>query len=592
MQVCKKGRTGDGIWLLWPICVAGDAKNADLRRQSPGPTTAEPRTCDGRAPDLRQIMASMASFVQKYGYFCIMYRVFRIFALAVTLSAASAGVASAQNAVAAQDAAWQQSITQYIDSQISNGPLKGAVVGVCAMDIAGQSGNDGNGAGNDKGKAVLAYNASTRMLPASNMKLVTTGAALRAFGPEYRFTTGIGYTGTIDKDGTLNGDVYIIGGGDPTIGAADTTAYKADALFWKWKTILSGAGIKRIHGNIIGDGSAWEGGLENPGWEFADTWTYYGTGSSALCFYENTIDLQVSAGAEPGAPVNMTQTYPETPWLKIENKAETGPAGTGNSLYLQTSGTSTNATLTGTYAIDRKPKREQAANKYGALTCAHEFWKNLKATGWEVTGTYGTPDQVGGDGRGTVGGDGRGTAGGDGVTVIGHTQSPTLAQICRKTNWDSDNFYAESIFRAMGEAATGIAVYDSCLVAINEVLEDIVPGAGKGIIQKDGSGLSRSNSVTPEWMAAYLAAMGGNKAFVESLPHPGEGTLNTLKGLSPVKFRIKSGSMGGTLCYSGYVLDQDGNPRISFAIFTGNADARASQVRPALEGLIQLIGKN
>lgn len=496
-----------------------------------------------------------------------MYRGFRKVALAAALVVA-AGTAEAQTA------AWQKSITQYIESQISNGPLKGAVVGVCAVEIAGQAGKDG-------GRSMVAYNASTRMVPASNMKLVTTGAALRAFGPEYRFRTEIAYSGTIDKDGTLNGDVYIIGGGDPTIGAADTTAYKADALFWKWKTLLSGAGIRRINGNIIGDGSVWEGGLEHPGWEYADTWTYYGTGSSALCFYENTIDLQVSAGAEPGAPVNMTQTYPETPWLKLQNQAVTGPAGTGNSLYLQTSDKSTEATLTGTFAVDRRPKREQASNKYGALTCAHEFYKNLKATGWEVNGTYGTPDQVGGDGKG-----------GNGVVKIGHTESPALAQICRRTNYESDNFYAESLLRAMGEAATGIAVYDSCLVAINEVLEDIVPGAANGIVQKDGSGLSRANTVTPEWMAGYLAAMSGNKAFVESLPCPGEGTLNNLKNLTPWKFRIKSGSMEGTLCYSGYVLDEAGNPRISFAILTNNAAAKASQVRPALEGLIQLIGKN
>ena len=445
-----------------------------------------------------------------------MYRGLRFIALAASL-------ATIAGTVKAQDAAWRQSITQYIDSQINNGPLNGAVVGVCAMEIADQG-----------GKTLVSYNASTRMVPASNMKLVTTGAALKAFGPEYRFTTGIGYSGTIGPDGTLDGDVYIIGGGDPTIGAADSTAYKADALFWKWKTLLSGAGIKRIHGNIIGDGSAWEGGLENPGWEYADTWTYYGTGSSALCFYENAIDLQVSAGEEPGAPVNMLQAYPETPWLQIENQAVTGPAGTGNSLYLQTSYGCKNAVLTGTYAVDRRPKKEQASNKYGALTCAHEFWKNLKATGWEVTGTYG---EIPGQARNEV-------------MVIGETKSPALAQICRKINYDSDNFYAESIFRAMGEAATGIAVYDSCLVAINEVLEDIVPGASNGIIQKDGSGLSRANSVTPEWMALYLAAMSGNKAFLESLPRPGEGTLGALKNLTPWKFRIKSGSMGGTLCHS------------------------------------------
>ena len=533
----------------------------------------------------------VALFVQKNGYFCSMYRVFREIVLTAALAVAASAAAMAQagagaangadnvaaqraDNVAANRAAWQQSITQYIESQISNGPLKGAVVGVCAMEMADQVGHDGNTAPKGGNNTLVAYNASTRMLPASNMKLVTTGAALHAFGPEYRFNTGIGYSGTIQKDGTLDGDVYIIGGGDPTIGAPDSTAYKADALFWKWKTLLANAGIKRINGNIIGDGSAWEGGLEHPGWEFADTWTYYGTGTSALCFYENIIDLEVSAGAAEGDPVNMRQAYPQTPWLTIENQAVTGPAKSGNSLYMQTSAGSRNATLIGTYALDRRPKKEQASNKYGALTCAHEFYENLKATGWEVSGTYSDkPD-------------------GKEVRTIGQTQSPALAQICRKTNYDSDNFYAEALLRAMGEAASGIAVYDSCLVAINEVLEDIVPGKGNGIVQKDGSGLSRANSVTPEWMATYLTAMAGNKAFVESLPHPGEGTLDVLRNLTPGKFRIKSGSMGGTLCYSGYVLQEDGKPIRSFAIFTNNSAARPSGVRAALEGLIQLIGKN
>ena len=448
---------------------------------------------------------------------------------------------------------------------------------------------------------MAAYNAHIRMVPASNMKLVTTGAALHAFGPEYRFKTQIAYSGNIAEDGTLHGNVYIIGGGDPTIGAADTTAYKADALFWKWKVLLQQAGIKRIDGNIIGDGSSYEGGLEHPAWDYADTWTYYGAGTSALSFYENVIDLEVSAGSKEGEKVNMRQAYPETPWLTVENQAVTGPAGTGNSLYLQTSKLSTNAVLTGTYAIDRKPKREQAANKYGALTCAHEFYKNLKATGWEVSGTYAeeTPDQVGGDGRKTGhGGETPGQAGGD-VKRIGETTSPALAQICRKTNYDSDNFYAEALLRAMGEAATGISVYDSCLVAINEVLEDIMTGNDRaganwqsGIIQKDGSGLARSNSISPEWMAGYLAAMKDNQAFIASIPHPGEGTLYNLKNLQPNKFRIKSGSMGGTLCYSGYVLDDDGKPITAFAIFTNNLNSKLSQVRPVLEGLIQIITKN
>ena len=510
--------------------------------------------------------------------------------------------------VAMQTAAGQGNVKKQIESLVTDGQLKGAVVGVCVMDA--------------DGKVLTEYNSNVRMTPASNLKLVTTGAALYAFGPEYRFKTQIGYTGYIDKPanstgsrngngkstdsnsgkstgsnsgkstatGTLHGDIIIIGGGDPTIGAKDSTAYKADALFWKWKTILQNAGITRIDGSIIGDGTAYEGYLEHPAWEHADTWTYFGTGTNALSFYENTIDLEVGPGAAKGAPVTMRQVYPETPWLSIVNNATTGPKDTGNSLYMQTSPLSATAVLTGTYPIDKRPKTEQAANKNGALTCAHEFYKNLLSTGWDVTDTYGYAtdseiiiyDQKEGPSKAEK----------EPVTVIGETLSPTLAQIARRTNVSSDNFYAEAIFRAMGEAASGKAVYDSCLVAINDVLEDIVPGTKDGIIQKDGSGLARGNSVSPGWMAGFLNAMKDNAAFVASLPRPGEGTLFNLNNLRPWKYRFKSGSMGGVLCYSGYILDQNGKPAKSFCILTNNLGCTQQEARAALEALIQEIGKN
>lgn len=469
-----------------------------------------------------------------------------------------------------------QDLQQYLDYQIQSGSLKGAAVGVCVKEIGG--------------KTLVSHNSSTRMVPASNLKLVTTGAALHAFGPEYRFQTELAYSGTISPEGTLNGDLYIVGGGDPTIGAPDSTAYKADALFWKWKTLLQAAGIRKIDGNIIGDGRAWEGNLENDGWEYGDVGTYYAPGTDALCFYENTIDFQVSAGAAVGEPVPVKQLWPETPWLKFENRGVTGPAGTGNSLLLRTSDLTPNAVMDGSFAIDRKPKKEQAANKYGALTCAHAFWKNLKASGWDVSGTfcYARADGKLYDGALNPIGEAAQKR-----ESIGQSQSPALSLIARKTNYDSDNFYAEALLRAMGEAASGCAQYDSSLVAIKDVLVDIVPSTD-GLIQKDGSGLSRANSISPEWLCTYLEAMVKSPAFpayLESLPRPGEGSLYMLRTLPAWKFRFKSGSMGGVLCYSGYVLDGSGKPRLSFSILCNSLSCKPSEARAALESLIQLIGK-
>ena len=152
----------------------------------------------------------------------------------------------------------QSPAQQYVNQKmIGKGPLEGTVLSLMVRDAGGNT---------------VACNEDTRLAPASNTKLVTTGCALHAFGADYRFRTGLGYTGRI-CDGTLEGDLYIIGGGDPTIGSADSIAYKADALFWKWKTLLRQAGIERIHGRIIGDGTALEGHLEHPSWGYDDMGT-------------------------------------------------------------------------------------------------------------------------------------------------------------------------------------------------------------------------------------------------------------------------------------------------------------------------------
>ena len=467
---------------------------------------------------------------------------------------------------------------RFLESQENQPPLQGSVWGVLAVD------NNGN--------VLIHRGEGQRLVPASTLKLVTCGAALHAFGAEHRFTTRLAHSGNITADGTLEGDLYLIGGGDPTLGARDSIALRPEALFWKWKTILGASGIRRIHGRIIGDGSAWEGMLEHPSWSFDDTGTYYGTGSNALCFYGNAVDLEVRAAAQAGQPVTVRQRYPETPWMHFSNYAFTGPAGSGNSLYLYTTDLAPYSELRGTYALDRKPKTEHFANKFGALTCARYFWKNLTDTGWEVTGGYADVDPSGRiRGEDFVPGENRTPL--NELHVLGTSEGPPLKQIVRETLVRSDNFYAESLLRAMGEAASGTAVYDSCLVALNAVVEDLMPAGENtsGRLQADGSGLSRMNSVSPQWMVDFLRAMQNSPsfpAFLSALPHPGEGTL---QGLLPgvagrERFCLKSGSMGGTLCYAGYLLDADGRPAVTLAILVNNSSESASRLRSFMSQLL------
>lgn len=468
-----------------------------------------------------------------------------------------------------------QSMQQKVDQAVTVEPLKGAVVGVMVQDMSGH--------------VVAQREAGRRMVPASNLKLITTGTALHALGPDFRFETGIGYTGEVDADGTLHGDVYIVGGGDPTIGVADTVAVKPDALFWRWKSLLKDAGISRIDGRIIGDGRAYEGHLENQSWSYDDTGTYYGAGCNALSFYENAVDYVVSAGAE-GEPVKVVQRYPDTPWMHFGNLTLTGPKGTGNSLYLYTTDLAPYAEMRGTFAVDRKQKMEHFANKYGALTCAYYFWQNLRSTGWAVSGGYADIDRGGYvRGRDFVPVEKAGTP-----KVVGTSESPVLSRIIRQTNVLSDNFYAEAIFRQMGEKASGVAVYDSCRVAVADVLEDLVPGGLEGLRLEDGSGLSRLNTVSPAFLVSFLRSMTrsrGFNAFLASLPKPGEGTLAGLLPNLPAdrkaRVRVKSGSMDGVLCYSGYILDESGNPKFVFSLMVNGATAKTAVLRDTLGSLIE-----
>ena len=469
-----------------------------------------------------------------------------------------------------------QTLQQKVDQAVEREPLKGAVVGVMVQDM--------------EGHVVARREAGRRMVPASNMKLITTGTGLHALGADFRFETGIGITGTVEE-GTLHGDVYIIGGGDPTIGVSDTVAVKPDALFWRWKSILKEAGISRIDGRIIGDGRAYEGHLENQTWSYDDTGTYYGAGCNALSFYENAVDYNVVVGAE-GEPVKVTQKYPETPWMHFGNLTVTGPKGTGNSLYLYTTDLAPYAEMRGTYSVERKPKMEHFANKYGALTCAYYFWQNLRSTGWDISGGYADIDRGGYvRGKDFVPAYQAGTP-----RKLGTSQSPALSRIVRQTNVLSDNFYAEAIFRQMGEKASGIAVYDSCRVAVYDVLESLVPGNMDGIRIEDGSGLSRLNTVSPAFLVDYLRAMSRSKAFdafLASLPKPGEGTLSTLLPKLPAdqknRVRVKSGSMDGVLCYSGYILDEEGKPSRVFSFMVNGATAKTAVVRETLGALIEAM---
>ena len=133
-------------------------------------------------------------------------------------------------------------------------------------------------------------------------------------------------------------------------------------------------------------------------------------------------------------------------------------------------------------------------------------------------------------------------------------------------------------------------------MAVADVLESLVPGTLDGLRIEDGSGLSRLNTVSPAFLAGFLRAMTrsrGFDAFLASLPKPGEGTLSTLLPKLPAdqknRIRVKSGSMDGVLCYSGYILDEEGKPSRVFSFMVNGATAKTAVVRETLGALIEAM---
>ena len=458
------------------------------------------------------------------------------------------------------------------------------------------------------GEIIADVNSEKMLVPASNMKLISTGAALYALGADYKFHTGIHYDGGIEN-GTLHGNLYIVGEGDPTLGSKDSIATDLNTIFACWEKAIRDKGINVIEGCVVGDGRWLEGMSEEPTWLYEDLGTYYGSGVTGLMFYENMQSFSVSPGAAMGEPVKINVHYPSCSWMEYRQECTTGAAGTGDKLYLYTSELAPIGVIRGTFEVDRGSKRVDFSNKFPEYTCAVYFKNYLEKKGIKCLG--GAADfklrnewYKDADKREKRGADGQW------LKEMGYsfTTSPHLERIVYETNHASNNLYAETIFRTLGKEICHSSCYDSSYVALNNIFKRMKLGGG--IKVQDGSGLSRQNYVSADFMCRFLGAMLDSECFEEflwSLPYPGgDGTLNyNMKGYSESlrkRIRVKSGSMNGVRCYSGYVIPAelaaqlDANkgripdiPQeikdqiIIFSILTNNCTSPQWKVRPMLD---------
>ncbi|MCR5351798.1 MAG: D-alanyl-D-alanine carboxypeptidase/D-alanyl-D-alanine-endopeptidase [Bacteroidales bacterium] len=464
-------------------------------------------------------------------------------------------------------------------------PLNSAQIGVLAVRADGDT--------------LVALNAAQRLVPASNVKLLTTGLALHTLGPDFRFETRIAYTGPV-QDGVLRGDVYILGGGDPTTGARKDCAEEIDRTFSAWTKLLADAGIRSVEGRILGDPRCFSSPTpQHLGWTFDDLGTYYGAGPTGLNFFENAQNFLITPGGAASATHYRVQ-YPETPWMRVVNHTVTGPARTANTLYYINSTLAPVGELAGSFPADRRGYTLECSNAFGAYTCAWYFYNYLNNHGLSVKGGWGdvTPQ---GEVRVDLSdvGERQGAAGTDALTVLGSTFSAPLPEIVRVTNYESDNFFAETLLKTLSLHSGRTDGPDDCEETLEAAMRSLGLRTDGACQQVDGSGLSRKNYIAPAFFVRFLRKMMTLpvwEPYFYSLPVPGhEGTLEDRFPHASPEFRnrihMKTGSMNGVRCFSGYILAADGAPdhTIIFSVLVNNCPAPSYRMVPTMDAIIEAI---
>ncbi len=447
----------------------------------------------------------------------------------------------------------QQSFEKAVQQLLQKPDYENALVGMNVMDLA-------------TGDVLFGLNQEKLLAPASTMKLISTATALEILGADYRFETKIGYTGKVDKNGVLNGDLVIVGGADPALGSEYFQNHYIDFLN-KWVLALKNAGIKKINGKLILDGSVYDTEKVPDTWIWGDIGNYYGVGPSAFSIYDNMFRITFSSPKKAGKPTKVIAVSPKIEGMTIENEVLAADDNVDNA-YVFGGPFDKKRVIRGTIPRNREAFTIKAAIHQPEEIMAHEFLQALANNGVFVSGEISVENVKMKD-----------------VETVFIQESPTLAEIAEVLNHESVNLFAEHFLKQLAVEENGLGKRQDAIEIVKELWES------KGISTKylfmeDGSGLSHFDCVSPIFFTQLLRYMSHNEAFVNSLPNAGEGTLKRFdKDLFPGNtLEAKSGSMTRVRCYSGY-LKADSGKTLVFSFMFNNFSGSHSALIEELEQL-------
>lgn len=424
----------------------------------------------------------------------------------------------------------------------------------------------------DKGKVIYDLNGNQNQKPASNMKLLTSAAALETLGESYRFKTNVFYTGKI-INGVLKGDMYLQGTGDPTLNNEDLKQFVGS---------ITALGIKKVDGRILADDYWFDQDLLTPGIAEDDESYYYAAPITALTTspnsdYDSGTIIVEAKGEEVGKKPTLTIT-PELGNLVIENNGQTVEADQENTLTIERQFRANKIVISGNLPVNKSLKEwvtVQNPTTHTISVFKHLLAENNIQYSKDKLYRAKTPKSA---------------------KLITQKQSMPLSQLMVPYMKLSNNGIADILVKTMGQ----VKMHKGSTEAGVKILRQYAKSRHLNIEKwsfEDGSGMSHSNRVSSINLTQLLFTVQKEKWFTtyfNSLPVAANaermigGTLrNRLKSpLTAGNVIAKTGSLSGVNTLSGYLKGSSGKS-YTFSILVQNKSGSI----PAIDEIVEIFAK-
>ncbi len=409
----------------------------------------------------------------------------------------------------------------------------------------------------DNGEVLFSKNGNMGLAPASSLKTITAATAFYLLGSDFTYETNLAYTGTISPSGILDGDVYILGGGDPSLGSWRFDQTKTEVVLGAWLNAIKNAGIKQIKGQIIADDHLFGTQIIPDGWIWQDVGNYYGGGASSLSWRENQFDVYIRPGNKVGESVTLKSIFPAMPYIQFVNEVLTGKAGTGDQVYAYMAPNSNLIYLRGTYAIDLS-KPVSPAIPDPALDLAYRLADTLQIAGIPVAKGTSSWRKLQSENISLN----------PNYRLIHNTRSPSLSALVYWFNRKSINLYGENFLKTFAWKKGKPTHTADAVSIVKDFWQEKLNIDPRSLNIYDGSGLSPANRVTTQSMARILQFVRKEPwyaPFYESLP-----LYNQMK--------MKSGSIADVLAYAGYHTNAGGQ-NLVFSFMINNYNGSTAAIR-------------